>query len=76
MENLIEVRCPFQKKSKTDDELFDCNRICVKVQPGSSGEARCRSCHRSFEFTVDYQAKPETWVRVKKLGEDANIDKI
>lgn len=70
MENLVEVRCPFEKESKTESNtVYKCNRICVKVTPGSAGEARCRSCHKSFEFDVDSQAKIETWVRVKPIPE-------
>lgn len=65
MENLVEIRCPFKKKSKLDDKMYACNRICVKVTPGSGGEARCRSCHKSFEFEVDRQAQSATGVRVK-----------
>jgi hypothetical protein len=67
MENLVEIKCPFEKRSKTNKEIYQCNRICVKVTPGSSGEARCRSCHLSFEFEVDSQAKMTTGVRVKPI---------
>lgn len=66
MENLIEIRCPFTRKSKTDNQFYLCNRICVKVTPGSSGEAKCRSCHLSFEFEIDSQARNTTGVRIKK----------
>lgn len=69
MKNLVEVRCPFTKKSKTDNQLYTCNRVCVKVTPGSEGEARCRSCHLSFEFEVDNQAHNTTGVRVKPDSE-------
>ena len=68
-ENLVEIRCPFEKKSKTTKEMYTCNRICVKVYPGSAGEAFCRSCHLPFEFEVDQQAKSQTGVRVKPVAE-------
>lgn len=63
---LFEVRCPFQKVSNKDQKLYPCNRVCVEVHAGSSGRARCRSCHLRFEFEVDDQAKLSTGVRVKK----------
>lgn len=66
---LFEVRCPFQKVSKKDGKLYPCNRVCVEVHAGSSGRARCRSCHLRFEFEVDDQAKLSTGVRVKKSEE-------
>lgn len=63
------VRCPFQKVSKKDGRLYPCNRVCVEVRAGSSGRARCRSCHLRFEFEVDDQAKLSTGVRVRKTEE-------
>ena len=39
--------------------------VCVKVTPGSAGEAHCKSCRLSFEFEVDSQARNTTGVRVK-----------
>lgn len=65
MKNLQEIRCPFMRKSKKDNKLYNCNRICVKVAPGSSGEAMCRSCHLTFEFERDKNEKIKTSVRVK-----------
>jgi len=70
MENLVEIRCPQYKKSKADNQLYKCNRVCVKVTPGSAGEARCRSCHLSFEFEVDNQAHNTTGIRVQKVEEE------
>ena len=65
-ESWVEIRCPFEKRSKSDNKLYKCNRVCVKVVPGSAGEARCRSCHLSFEFEVDSQSKNTTGIRVRK----------
>lgn len=65
MDNLIDIRCPFKKISKIDQQLYLCNRVCVKVTPGSSGEARCKNCHKSFWFQVDSQARNTTGIRVK-----------
>lgn len=75
MENLVEVRCPEWKAGKPNGQLYKCNRICVKVTPGSAGEARCRSCHVSFEFEVDSQAQMTTGVKVTKIGSTENNEK-
>lgn len=53
---LMPVRCPRMIKTKTG-ELIKCNKLCVKVFPGSSGEIQCRSCKARFRFYVDSQAK-------------------
>lgn len=68
-EPYFEVRCPFEQVSKKDGKLYPCNRICVEVHAGSSGRARCRSCHLKFEFEVDSQAMLSTGIRVKKEEE-------
>jgi hypothetical protein len=60
----VPVKCPFKRRTKKNNELYICNRTCVKVAPGSSGEARCRTCGLSFEFSVDSQARNITGVRV------------
>lgn len=64
---LHEIRCPVQRLSRADGKLYTCNSLCVKVTPGSAGEARCRKCRMSFEFYVDARARVETGVRVKPL---------
>lgn len=66
-ENIVEIRCPFKKASKLDTNIYLCNRVCVKVYPGSRGEARCRSCHKSFYFQFDEQSKITTGIIVKKI---------
>lgn len=50
--NLIEVKCPFKNISKNDGKEYVCNRTCVKVEPGSRGEAWCRFCRKSFDFEI------------------------
>lgn len=67
LKELVEIRCPIERISKTDKNLYKCNRICVKVLPGSAGEAKCRSCHVNFLFEVDEDSKPATGIRVKKI---------
>ena len=37
LKELVEIRCPTERISKTDKNLYKCNRICVKVLPGSAG---------------------------------------
>ena len=65
MNNLVAIKCPFSRKSNSDNKIYLCNRICVKVAPGSKGEAMCRSCHLCFEFEVDSQSKDTINIRVK-----------
>jgi hypothetical protein len=65
-QNLFEIRCPFQRLSKLDGKLYQCNSLCAKVTAGSAGELRCRKCHLNFEFEVDNRARATTGVRVKK----------
>jgi hypothetical protein len=52
-EQLVEIRCPYYVTSKKNGREYPCNRLCVKVNPGSSGEAHCSSCKRGFQFIVD-----------------------
>ena len=61
----VEIRCPFKKISKFDGKLYQCPQICVKVDPGSSGEAWCRRCKLAFEFEVDSQSNYRPKVKVK-----------
>ena len=53
---LFEVRCPNIITDKNDKKRR-CNKLCVKVRPGSSGEIQCRGCKTKFDFYVDSQAK-------------------
>lgn len=67
MQDLIEIRCPFKAKGRHDNKVRLCNRVCVKVRPGSAGEAYCKDCKLTFEFEVDRQAQSLTGVRVKAV---------
>lgn len=67
MENLFEIKCPFQRLGRKDGKLYPCNSLCVKVVAGSAGEARCRKCHLNFEFEVDNRARATTGVRLKQV---------
>ena len=71
----IEVRCPFEQKSKRTQELYRCNALCTKTSPGSYGETRCRRCKRTFQYEIDDQARPTLGVRVQKI-EDAVTNQI
>lgn len=64
---LIEIRCPFKRRGKHNNKLYTCNRICVKVEPGSAGEAYCKNCRLSFDFEVDSHARGVTGVTVQKI---------
>lgn len=68
MDNLIEIRCPFRAKGRHDNKIRICNRVCVKVIPGSAGEAYCKNCKMAFEFEVDRQAQSATGVRVQSVN--------
>lgn len=71
MIDLLEIRCPFKIKSKKDGKLYNCNRICVKVTSGSSGEAMCRSCHLTFNFKTDNNEIKRT-VKIKEINGHIN----
>lgn len=64
--NLFAIRCPFERLSKQDGKLYQCNSLCGRVTAGSAGELRCRKCRMNFWFEVDNRARRTTGVRVKK----------
>lgn len=68
VDNLLEIRCPYERISKTDNKLYKCNSMCVKVTPGSGGEARCRKCAMNFLFGTDEHAQVQTGVRVQPIA--------
>lgn len=65
--SLLEVRCPYERVSKSDLKVYKCNSLCVKVSPGSSGEARCRKCGANFLFGVKEDAQVQTGVRAEPI---------
>lgn len=67
---LFEVRCPYERLAKKDGKLYPCNSLCVRVTPGSAGEARCRKCGLNFEFEVNSRAKLTTGVRVQPITKE------
>lgn len=73
-ERLISVRCPAMLTDK-NGKLIKCNKLCVKVFPGSSGEIQCRGCKRRFRFYVDSQARSIMSVKAKPVDIEQN-DKI
>lgn len=66
--NLLEIRCPYERISKSDSKLYKCNSLCVRVTAGSGGEARCRKCGLNFLFTIDENAQVQTGVRVQAIN--------
>lgn len=64
---LMPVRCPAMVLDKKKGQLVKCNKLCVKVFPGSSGEIQCRSCHARFRFYVDSQAKSLLSVKAQSI---------
>lgn len=69
---LLEVRCPASVLDKTKNKLVKCNKLCVKVYPGSSGEIQCRHCKTRFHFYVDSQANSILSVKAKPVLEGEN----
>jgi len=63
---LTDIKCPFKKRSKSSGMLYTCNRVCVKVYPGSAGEVWCRSCKLTFAFEVDGQSQVRTLINVQR----------
>lgn len=71
---LIEVRCPLKTYVKKYKANRTCNRLAVRVEPGSAGEAYCPSCRQTFFFEVsgDYQPPEKAVLKLQKEeGEDA-----
>lgn len=66
-ERLISIRCPNMVFDKVKKELRKCDKLCLKVFPGSSGEAICRHCKLKFRFYVDSQAKSILSVKAKPV---------
>lgn len=64
MAKLSDVRCPFDKKGN-DGKIYSCNKLVIRVYPGSSGEAYCSVCKLTFDFEVDDQSTYKPSVRVK-----------
>lgn len=64
---LISVNCPFNKRTANGIALVPCDRVCVKVYPGSAGEVWCRSCKLKFNFEVDAQSNYKTKVVAQKV---------
>ena len=69
---LFDVRCPYERLAKKDGKLYVCNSLCVKVSPGSSGEARCRKCGANFIFEIDSRARLTTGVRLQPINKEEN----
>lgn len=49
-QTLVEVRCPLKRPDRSNKT---CNRLCVRVSPGSSGQAYCPRHDVTFDFEVD-----------------------
>lgn len=59
---------------KKNDKMIQCNKLCVKVFPGSSGECVCRGCKRRFRFYVDSQAKSILSVKAKEINGNEKME--
>lgn len=67
VEKLLEIRCPYERISKSDQKLYKCNSLCVRVTANSAGEARCRKCALNFLFVANEDAQIQTGVRVQPI---------
>lgn len=67
--NIFPVRCAFKRLSRSDGKLYRCNSLCVRVSSDSFGEARCRKCRLSFDYTVDAEGVVRPFVTVKPVKE-------
>lgn len=62
---LLDIRCPFQVNSKKGF-IYKCNRLCVRVYPGSSGETWCGMCKKNFNFEVADDNSFKSFIKVQK----------
>jgi len=67
-ERLFPIRCPGLTYNKKTGELVKCNRLCVRVAPGSSGECLCQKCKMRFRFSVDSQARSVLSVKARPIS--------
>lgn len=49
---LIAIRCPYSRTAKKNGHVFPCDRLLIRVTPGSSGEAWCWSCRKRIDFEI------------------------
>lgn len=68
-ERLFPVRCPALVEDKKKGGLIKCNRLCVKVFPGSAGECVCPKCKMKFRFKIDSQARSILSVKARPVSE-------
>lgn len=75
-DSLVEIRCPKQNYIEKYKKTLVCNWLCVRVSPGSSGEAFCIQCKRRtgdgtflFEISEDYEPPviERNQIKVKKV---------
>lgn len=73
MARLFEVRCPNRILNKNTGKEQRCNHLCVKVEPGSSGEVKCRYCGQVFNFFVDDKSTSLINVKAKTKENDERL---
>ena len=62
---LLDIRCPFQVNSKKGFK-YKCNRLCVRVYPGSAGQTWCAMCKKNFNFEVADDNSLKSFIKVQK----------
>lgn len=53
LNELLKILCPLTRSNGTNGKTYVCNKLLVKVAPGSKGEAYCPRCDKHVEFSVD-----------------------
>lgn len=51
-----DVRCPFETTNRYGQKSV-CNKLTVRVEAGSSGEAYCNYCRKNFHFSIEKTAR-------------------
>lgn len=64
---LFEIRCPLKVRSKKNNNIYDCNQLCVRVYAGSGGEAWCSRCKVAFGFGVESNNTVQRSIKVQKM---------
>lgn len=67
-DQLVSIRCRFQKRNKHNQRVYTCNNLCVKVIPPARGETYCNLCKLAFDFDVSSQDQVTTSVNVQQIA--------
>lgn len=51
MSQTYDIRCPLQVKNR-HGQTTTCNKLTVRVEAGSRGQAFCNYCRKEFSFEI------------------------